>query len=86
MQVGDDTCLGLTDLPSLGYVGPQKICTKCMHGEAASRYLIKLPKTERVSAQKTKVRKEATDALAVGAKKMGAKLGVGKSKASGRKQ
>jgi hypothetical protein len=57
-----------------------------MHGEAASRYLTKLPKTERVSAQKTKVRKEATDALAVGAKKMGAKLGVGKSKSSGRKQ
>ena len=70
----------------MSYEGPQKTCTKCIHGEAASRHLLKIPKTARVSAEKTTARKEATDALAVGAKKMGAKLGVGKSKAAGQKR
>jgi hypothetical protein len=69
-------CTDRGDLRHLNYDVPQKVCQSCTSGESASRFVTKVPKSQRCSATKSSAQKKAMDKAAG----MGRKIGLGKKK------
>eukprot|EP01051_Picozoa_sp_SAG22_P014152 SAG22_NODE_1677_length_3828_cov_2.539019_2_plen_103_part_00 len=75
-------CTKVMALPLMAYEEPQKVCTRCVAGAPASRFLKKVPVAKRTHREKSKAKK-GKEKTAKGAKDLASRVAnkvSGKSK------